>query len=217
MVKRRTTRPKGPKHIPEPEDHATSPLIDVESNSLLAADPTTKPRPKPRPIPVKKAIANAPSMLDVVDDSETPQQPRKRGRPATDTDGTVPASNVQPPAKKTKISNSTSPVQRGRNVGNPRQKMVMPPRSPLPSRTHRVVKPGAPDFKRAKRTSAQVTAAAQQKEKLRLDLERIERDKIRMLAEMEKVEEEEQRDEERTGIRDIADLEEPHGDSEIDN
>jgi hypothetical protein len=44
----------------------------------------------------------------------------------------------------------------------------------------------------------------------------MERDKILMLAEMEAVEEEEEREEERMGIKDIADLAESHGNSETD-
>ena len=44
----------------------------------------------------------------------------------------------------------------------------------------------------------------------------MEKEKIRMLAEMEAVEEEEQREEERVSIKDIADLEEPRADSEAD-
>ena len=75
--------------------------------------------------------------------------------------------------------------------------------------------PGAPDFKQKKHTSAEVAAATQQNEKLQLELEQIEKDKIWVLAEMEAVEEEEN-DEERTGIKDIADLVESHVDSETD-
>jgi hypothetical protein len=45
-----------------------------------------------------------------------------------------------------------------------------------------------------------VTAAAQQKEKLRLELEQMEKAKIHMLAEMEAVEEEEKQQEERMTI-----------------
>jgi hypothetical protein len=205
MAKRRVGRPK---HIPELEDHATSPPIDAESDPTLAADPTAKPRPKPRPKPVKKTIASAQSMLDAVDDPEVPQQHPKRGRSRSGTDD-IPASIVQPLAKKTKLSNNTLPVQRGGNVGKSGPK-VLPPRSPLPSRASRAVKPGAPDLPRKKRTSAEVAAAAQQKKNLRLELEKIEKDKIRMLAEMEAVEEEEERDEERMRIQDISDLAESH-------
>ena len=213
MAKRRTTLPKGPKHVSEQEDDATSPLIDIDSNPTPLAEPSAKPRPKPRPIPAKKATA--PPVPDAVDDSEIPDQRPKRGRSRSDTDGTVPASTVQPLAKKTKISNTTLPVQHGGNVANSRSKPV-PPRSPLPSRTRRVVNPGAPDQKRKKRTSAEVTEATQKKENLRLQLEQIEKDKIRMLAQMEAVEEEEQRDEERMVIKDIADLEESHAGGKAD-
>jgi len=48
--------------------------------------------------------------------------------------------------------------------------------------------------------------AAQQKKKLQLELEQIERDKIQMLAKMEAVVEEEQHNEERMGIKDILTL-----------
>src|SRR5271168_4956075 len=221
MAKRRAACPKGPKHISEPKDDATSPPIDAGSNPTLAADPTAKPRPKPRPKPVKKTIASAPlasmpTLLNAVDDdSEIPQLHPKRSRSRSDTDETTPASIVQPPAKKTKLSNNTLPVQRGGNVGNSGLK-VLPPRSPLPFRASRVVKPGAPDIPRKKGTSAEVAAAAQQKKKLRLQLEQIEKDKIQMLAEMEAVEEEEERNEERIRIKDIADLAESHVDSETD-
>ena len=80
---------------------------DVESNPTLATDLTSKPRPKP----AKQAIA--PSTLDAVD--EFPHQHPKRGRSRSDTNGTVPASIIQPPAKKTKVSNTTSPAD---DIGN---------------------------------------------------------------------------------------------------
>jgi hypothetical protein len=186
--------------------------MDIESNTAITVDPTVKPRPKPRPKPAKKAVAAPVLVPDAVDDSEIPQHHPKRSRSGSDT---VPATTVQPPAKKMKILNATSPVQHGGNEGNSRWKSLHH-RSPLPSRTHRVVNPGAPDKKRKKRTPAEMAAAAQQKNKLRLELEKIERDKIRMLAEMEEVEEEEQRDEERMGIKDLADLAESHVDDETD-
>ena len=62
----------------------------------------------------------------------------------------------------------------------------------------------------------EVAAAAQQKKKLQLELEQIEKEKIRMLAEIEAVEEQQQQDEERMGIEDIGDLAKSHADSEID-
>ena len=97
VVKHRSARLKGPKHNTQPEDRATSP-IDIESNSSLPADATAKPQPKP----AKKPIAAALSTPDVVDDLVVPRQCTKRGHSATDTDGMVPASIIQPPAKKNK-------------------------------------------------------------------------------------------------------------------
>lgn len=205
MAKRRVTRPKGPKHISEQEGHATSPPpIDVEPSSILDANSTAKPRPKPRPKPATNT-ALAPPVPDTVNDLDIPQQRPKRGRSRSDADPTAPASIDQPPAKKKKEPNTTSPVKRD---GNKRWD-ALPLRSPLPARTNRVVNPGGPDKKRKKRTSAEVAAAAQQKQKLRLELENLEKQKIRMLAEMEKVEEEEELEEERMGIKDMTDLAEP--------
>lgn len=202
MAKRRTTRPKGPKNISEQEDPATSPLIlDNESDPALVVDPTVKPRPKPRPTAKKPIAIPEP---EVVDDLEIPQQRPKRGRPRSNTNATVPESIVQPPVKKAKTSGTTLPVQHDGNLGDSRSKALQP-RS-LPSRTKRVVNPGGPDKKRPKRTSAEVAADAKQKKKLQTKLEKLERDKIRMLAEMEAVEEKEQQEDERMVIKDIADL-----------
>jgi hypothetical protein len=147
---------------------------------------------------------------------DDPQQPSKRSRSTSDADGTVPVSTDQPPAEKKKSLNGTSLVKHG-NIRNSHLKALpVPLRSPLPSRTKRVVNPGAPDKKRTKRTSAEMAAAAQQKEKLKLKLERMEREKIRMLAEMEEVEEQEQQEEERMRIKDTADLAESDAGGETD-
>jgi len=84
MVKHHTTW----KPISEQEDHATSPLTDVESNPPVATDLTAKPQPKPKP--AKQAIAL--SVLDAVD--EIPHQHPKHGHSRSNTGGTVPASIV---------------------------------------------------------------------------------------------------------------------------
>jgi len=55
---------------------------------------------------------------------------------------------------------------------------VLPPRSPNPVRASRVAHPGAPDMKRGKRTTAQVTEAAKRKEEARLRLEMLEQEKL---------------------------------------
>ena len=56
-----------------------------------------------------------------------------------------------------------------------------------------------------------------EKEKLKLALEKIEKEKIRMLAEMEAGEEEEQQEEEKKTIRDVTDLAEPYAGEEGDD
>ena len=204
---------KEPNHVSKDDHGATSPLTDIESNPIPATDLPAKAQPNPEPNPVKEPISL--SALDAIDKNTQLLQPHpKRTRSRSGTDGTVP--DVQPPAKKKK-TNTTSPVQRHRNIGTLRLRAAgVPPRSPLPLRTNRVVNPGAPDKKNTRRTSAEMAAAAQQKKRLQLELERMEKEKIRMLAEMEAVEEEEQREEERASIKDIADLEEPCADSEAD-
>lgn len=217
MAKRRNTCRKEPNRVSKDDHGATSPLTDIESNPIPATDLPAKAQPNPEPNPVKEPISL--SALDAIDKNTQLLQPHpKRTRSRSGTDGTVPdgtVPDVQPPAKKKK-TNTTSPVQR-RNIGTSRSRAAgVPPRSPLPLRTNRVVNPGAPDKKNTRRTSAEVAAAAQQKKRLQLELERMEKEKIRMLAEMEAVEEEEQREEERVSIKDIADLEEPRADSEAD-
>jgi hypothetical protein len=77
---------------------------------------------------------------------------------------------------------------------------VVPPRSPLPNRINRVVNPGRPDAKRAKRTSAEVTAAAKRKEVLRQEIAEHERRKIQALAEIEMQEEMEAAEEENSMV-----------------
>jgi hypothetical protein len=211
MANRRSTRSKG-KKLSEQDDDATSPVMDAESNPSLDAGPTTNPRPKPRPKPAKKPIAPSvlDAALDAVDDPDTQHQPPKRGRSMSDTDMIQP----EPPAKKSKTSNTTSPKKLG---GSEKSRFKgLPPRSPLPIRTNRVVNPGAPDMKRNKRTTAEVTVASQQKITLQNKLKEMERDKIRLLAQMEAVEEEEQRNEERKRIKNIADLAESHVGSETE-
>jgi hypothetical protein len=62
---------------------------------------------------------------------------------------------------------------------------VVPPRSPLPSRAKQPLHPGAPDMMKPKRTSAEVTAAAERRAILQCPADELEQRKIDMLAEME--------------------------------
>jgi len=147
-------------------------------------------------------------MPDAADEIQH-QQP-KRGRSGSDAnaENTEPSGTHQPPTKRSKNMDITLP-----------QKKLVPLRSPLPARKNRVINPGAPDQKRTRRTSSAVAAAMQLKEKLKSELDRMEKDKIRMLAEMEAAEEEEQQLEERMAIRDVTDLAEssyPNNEGEPD-
>jgi len=64
-----------------------------------------------------------------------------------------------------------------------------PPRSPLPPRIKRVINPGKPDAKKAKRSSAEVAEAKKRKEDLRRLEEEYKKKKIQMMARMEMQEE----------------------------
>ena len=70
-----------------------------------------------------------------------------------------------------------------------KKRQAVPPWLPLPNHINHVVNPGKPDAKRAKWTSAEITAAAKWKEDLRQEIEEYERQKIQMLAEIEPQEE----------------------------
>ena len=190
------------------DQDATSPqaLTDIQSIPLSATKQlTTKPRPKLR---MKQTDTSLPrSGLDTVD--ETQNQHLKRGcsRSDANTERTevMDATSCmhQPPTKRSKKIDVTSPVKHRAATLRLRQ---IPPRSPLPVHINRVVNPGAPDQRRAHCTSAAVTASMRRKEELKLELERMEKEKICMLAEMEASEEEEQQQEEKMAIRDVTDL-----------
>ena len=200
--------------------NATSPLPghDIQSNPLPATgELTAQPRPKPRPKQIDRSQPQ--SALDVVD--ETQHQHPKRGRSGSDSNTEIAESSGthQPPTKRSKKTDTTSLVKLGGTSAGSLRIRLIPPRSPLPMRINRVVNPGAPDQKKVRQTSAAVTAAMELKEKLKLELEKMEGDKIRMLAEMEAAEEEEQQQEERMAIRDVADLAEisyPNIEGELD-
>lgn len=138
----------------------------------------------------------------------TTQQHPKHSRSDSDTNAEVSASDLcQQSAKRTKL-NTPSPDKNSHNVASrprPRPRPVSC-RSPRPQRINRVINPGAPDQKRAQRTSEEVAAAAKQREKLALDLEKVEKAKVLMVVEMEKEDEEEERLEEMMAIRHITDL-----------
>lgn len=82
---------------------------------------------------------------------------------------------------------------------------AVPPRSPLPPRAKRPINPGAPDMVKPKRSSAEVTAAAERKAALQDQADRLEQKRIETLAEMEIEEElEENAEEEHTVVRKLA-------------
>jgi hypothetical protein len=81
------------------------------------------------------------------------------------------------------------------------RKVVPSTRSPLPLRAKRPLHPGAPDMVKPKRTSAQVTAAAERRAVLQHQADELEQQKIDKLAEIELEEELAEEDEKRTAVR----------------
>ena len=165
-------------------------------------------------------------------DGEMPAAPapRKRGRPLGSKNTKQQAS--QPPAKKSKVTYdvpiATLPVQatvdnNSANAEMPaspspkrtaRHRIALPARSPLPVRSNRVTNPGAPDRRRARRTSAEVTAANKAKMDLKERLEQLEREKIEALAALEVQEELDDEVEKQALINNIGDLGCLHSDDE---
>lgn len=191
------------------DEGITSPLLDVgpESNPSISTEPLAI---DPGPPTQKSAPAAAPQgpqpILDANHGSSHQQPKHSRSDSGADAEVSAPIL-FQPPVKRTK-ANPTSPVRSSSNATgrSHRSRIIIPPRSPLPQRINRVINPGAPDKKRAQRTSEEVAAAAKKKEHLRLQLERLEREKIQMMAEMELEEVEADRLEEGMAIRNITDL-----------
>jgi hypothetical protein len=183
------------------------------SNLRPKPRPKLKLKPKPKLKPVKKSQPQA--ELDAVD--EVPCQSSKRERAQSNAEEISSAPNIyQPAAKRLKKTDVALPSDGGNKTTNSRSKPAAL-RSPLPAHSNRIVNPGAPDQKRKRCTPAEMAAAKMEKEKLKLALENIEKEKIRMLAEMEAAEEEEQWEEERTTIRDVTDLVEPYTNEEGDD
>ncbi|KAH9177894.1 hypothetical protein EDB89DRAFT_1901994 [Lactarius sanguifluus] len=136
--------------------------------------------------------------------------PHKRSLPKSRDTGEDPATQiVEPVGKKPKVGVCTAPE-------NPRVKIKkpIPPRSPLPQRTNRVVQPAKPDMPRPKRTSAQVAAAEAEKVNLLRRLEELEKEKKLALAELGLNEEAQDAVEERKFVRHFKDLPDVDKDSE---
>lgn len=182
------------------DEGATSPSVNVEP------DPSTTTVTKSLTIRLGPLVRKSPqSALNAVDGGS--HQHLKHGRSNSDADTEVTVPNVhQPSAKRMKNSNTTLPVEGRRKATCDSRSRVIPPRSPLSQRTNRVINPGAPDQKRAQRTSEEVAAAAKQKENLRLELEELERKKIQTMADMHRALEEEERLDDTTAIWHITDL-----------
>jgi hypothetical protein len=128
---------------------------------------------------------------DMLDDPNGPE----RGQLAEDSklDETV-----APPVGNDADNSATEITMRKPGVAN---RKVVPARSPLPLRATRPAHPGAPDMAKPKRTSAEVTAAAERKVALQRQEDELEQKKIDKLAEMELDEELAEEVEERTLVR----------------
>jgi hypothetical protein len=135
---------------------------------------------------------------DALEVDESPPKP-KRGRPP----GKAKAAKHAAPkgAIGTASSATTTPNPKPVTVRG----KALPPRSPLPARTNRNTHPGMVSKPRAKRTSAEVTAAAERKAALQRQADKLERQRIETLAEIELQEELQDEAEERSVIRKLAD------------
>ena len=165
--------------------HAATNLADMQSQIAVPA----KHRKRSR-----NANDTGSDNEDTLDAPENPEH----GQPAEESElGKI----VAPPVGKDAANSATGMTTRKLGVVN---RKVVPRRSPLPSRATQPVHPGAPDMVKPKRTSAEVTAAAERKVALQHQADELEQKKIDMLAEMELEEELAEEEEERTVVREQA-------------
>jgi hypothetical protein len=145
----------------------------------------------------RKRKATDESVETIPSSGSEPSSPpkRKRGRPKGSKN--KPKSNQ--PAESNKELDETD-IEMSPPIPPKAKRPSIAPRSPLPNRTNRVVNPGKPDAKRTKRTSAEVAAAAKQKEDLKKKAEELEKQRIQALAEIELQEEMEAAEEESNAV-----------------
>ena len=131
---------------------------------------------------------------------ETPKP--KGGRPR------APAKKKPPKLVAPKVGKEPVVNAAGPGAGTKPQTVkgkVLPPRSPQPGRTNRNTNPSLITAPRAKKTSAEVTAAAKRKADLQKQANELERQRIQTLTEIELQEELENEAEECAVVKKLAD------------
>lgn len=185
------------------EDSALKPPLLSETAPL---EQTVKPAPKrTKKQPSEPMVAASESValpqsdrqLDIVDVQDSNMSKNKRKSSAVTSTSTHRANTVHDNGEHTDNSDTPKPKRRkGKTV---------PSRSPLPDR-NRQAHPGVPDKPRPKRTPAEVLADKGRKAKIAEELQRMEELKVRLLAQMELDEEEEEAEENRTVVRTLDDI-----------
>ena len=134
--------------------------------------------------------------VSVPEDFEPPATPpkRKRGRPKGSKNK---GRSDQQTNSDDKLGHTDSPMSPPKPS---KRGQAPPPRSPLPPRVKRVINPGKPDAKKAKRSSAEVAEAKKRKEDLRRLEEEYKKKKIQMMAKMEMQEEMDAAEEEENAV-----------------
>jgi hypothetical protein len=164
--------------------YAAANLEDMQPAIALPARLRKRPRPR-----------NANDTESDGDTLDTPSENPERDQPAEH--GEL-GKTVAPPVGKDAADSANGVTKRQSTALN---RKIVPPRSPLPSRATRPIHPGAPDMVKPKRTSAEVTAAAERKAVLQCQADELEQKRIDTLAEMELEEELAEEEAERTVVR----------------
>lgn len=161
-----------------PAHRSSNGPVRLKSRPLLSP-PTSAPSPsqKKRARPLKNT-ASAPA------DATSPPETTALNKevPLTGGDGTI-SDEEQPPSKKSKANDTNNDGAKSHT--RKRGGVQVPPRSPLPIRSNRVVNPGAPDKPNTRRTSAEVTAAMERKAALQREVDALAQRQAEILAEME--------------------------------
>jgi hypothetical protein len=165
----------------------------------LPPAPVSRPQPKKRGRPPKSIAATAGSTASSGTAANS-KQALSAGN------GDISSDEDQPITKKPKVNDNDKHTVSSLQLGKRGSKKI-PPRSPLPVRSNRVLNPGAPDKKNTRRTSAQVAAEKKRKVDLQRNLDALAQRQIEILAEMEVAQEAADEDEDRDAVRTLADVE----------
>lgn len=135
-------------------------------------------------------------------DEEIPAEPKKKRKSDSGSTQITKKTKGQEDGNVDQPANNDSIPQQ-----KPRARMVLPKRSPLPSRSSRNVHPGLLDRPKSRRTSEEVAVATARKEELKAQLAKTDQERIALLAKMAMEEDIKAKAKEAAAVRCLQDME----------